>query len=129
MYRFSERSKNRMIGVNKALIKISERALELTTVDFGIPEYGGLRSAEQQNRLFHNGKSKCDGYEKKSYHQSGNALDVYAYVDGSASWMPEHLTCVAAAMLQAASELGYKLEWGGHWKSFKDMPHFQLVEE
>jgi hypothetical protein len=125
-YKFSLKSRQRMKGINPDLIEIAERALELSNVDFGIPTYGGLRTASEQAQLYADGKSKADGYDKKSYHQTGNALDVYAYVDWKASWSPEHLALVAAAMLQAASELGIHLEWGGHWKSFKDMPHFQL---
>jgi hypothetical protein len=35
------------------------------------------RSPEEQNRLFKEGKSKCDGYEKVSRHQSGKAADIY----------------------------------------------------
>ena len=65
----------------------------------------------------------------RAYHQTGNAVDVYAYVDGKASWDHEHLASVAAAMLQASSELGIPLEWGGLWKGFCDRPHFQLSSE
>lgn len=36
-----------------------------------------LRSTEEQNRLFKEGKSKCDGINKKSAHQSGRAMDLY----------------------------------------------------
>jgi len=36
-----------------------------------------LRSAEEQNRLFQKGVSGCDGYKKKSRHQSGKAMDIY----------------------------------------------------
>lgn len=36
-----------------------------------------LRSAEEQNRLFKQGLSKCDGYEKKSKHQFGISADLY----------------------------------------------------
>lgn len=87
--------------------------------------------------LFMAGKSTCDGIHKKSYHQTGKALDFYAYIDGRASWSPYDLVKVAAAFLQAASELGYKLQWGGHFRPFKeidgsisgwDMPHVQLVD-
>ena len=35
------------------------------------------RSAEEQNRLFKEGKSKCDGYKVLSKHQSGKAMDIY----------------------------------------------------
>lgn len=73
-------------------------------------------------------KSQLDGFIKKSYHQTGKAVDVYAYVNGAASYNAEHLSMVACAMLQAANELGYKLEWGGLWINFVDMPHFQMVD-
>lgn len=36
-----------------------------------------LRDAETQNRLFKEGKSKCDGYKVKSKHQLGLAADLY----------------------------------------------------
>lgn len=126
MKRFSDASLNRLATVNKKLQEIAHRALELSPVDFGIPAYGGMRSAEEQNHLFHQGKSKCDGYRVKSNHQNGNALDVFAYVNGQASWECEHLALIACAMLQAANELGYNLTWGGLWTSFVDMPHFEL---
>lgn len=125
-FKFSTNSILRMNGVNKQLRNVAYRALEISKVDFGIPEHGGRRTAEEQNQLFKDGKSKADGYKKLSYHQSGNALDVYAFVDGKASWEKEHLAMVAAAMLQAAAEMGVKVEWGGLWKSFQDMPHFQI---
>ena len=127
-FKFSERSMVRMIGVNPDLVKVAHRALGLSPIDFGIPALGGLRTADEQYKLYQEKASQLDGFQKKSYHQTGNALDVYAYVHGRASWDELHLTTIAAAMLQAASELGVKLEWGGHWRSFKDMPHFQIPE-
>jgi len=36
-----------------------------------------LRTAEVQKILFDKGKSKCDGYIKKSAHQFGIAIDLY----------------------------------------------------
>lgn len=128
MFKLSKRSKQRRSGANSALIEISDLAITLTVIDFGHPRHAGKRSTEIQRDLFDKGFSKCDGTIRKSYHQSGNALDFYAYVDGKASWKKEHLAMVACAFLQAASILGYQLEWGGLWKNFKDMPHVQLVE-
>ncbi len=127
-FNFSVSSLNVLAGVDSKLRDICIRALELSKVDFGIPSTGGFRTAEMQNQLYHNNKSQLDGYEKKSYHQTGKAVDVYAFVDGKASWDKAHLTTVAAAMLQAANELGVELEWGGNWVSFVDMPHFQIPE-
>jgi len=35
------------------------------------------RSDDEQNRLFKEGKSKCDGYKIRSAHQDGKAADIY----------------------------------------------------
>jgi peptidoglycan L-alanyl-D-glutamate endopeptidase CwlK len=121
-----------MNGVDSRLIEIAERAIQITLVDFGIPKDGGKRTAKKQNGLFIIGVSQRDGYIKKSKHQSGKALDIFAYVYNKkknkfeASWKIEHLALVACAFFQAASELGYKIIWGGLWKNFNDMPHFQI---
>jgi len=113
-------------GIDDRLIDIAELAITLTNTDFGIPSTGGLRTTEEQAKLFADNKSKADGVTHKSYHQSGKALDVYAYVDGKASWNKLHLTHIATAMLQASAQLGYELKWGGLWNSWQDMPHFEL---
>lgn len=127
MYKFSQRSIQNMSGINIKLRHIADRAIKISKVDFGIPTEGGLRSAEMQNALYNEGVSNCDGYDKISNHQTGNALDFYAYVDGKASWGKGHLAEVACAFLQAANELDIKVQWGGLFKSFDDYPHIELV--
>lgn len=126
--KFSKRSLERMWGVDERLIEVMRHAISITKVDFGIPLYGGLRSIEDQEVLFEDGKSMADGTSNRSKHQDGLAIDVYAYVDGKASWEEEHLAKVACAVLQAAARLGYKVKWGGLFRNFKDMPHFELYE-
>ncbi len=128
MYKFSQRSKDRRVGIDQRLIEISDLAIKITVVDFGIPTHGGLRTAVDQNKIYLSGASNADGYNNLSDHQMGRALDFYAYVDPAASWKPLHLAMVAAAHLQAASLLGYKLKWSGHWKSFKELCHVYLVD-
>jgi peptidoglycan L-alanyl-D-glutamate endopeptidase CwlK len=126
MFKLSDSSKERLSGVDTRLIKIIDLALTISVIDFGIPEDGGYRTADRQKELFDKKISKCDGKKNKSKHQLAMAFDVYAYVDGKASWDKYHLTQVAAAILQSAGMLGYQLAWGGLWKNFVDMPHFQL---
>lgn len=129
MFYLSDRSKERRAGVDPRLIEICDLALTISLIDFGIPAYGGKREALEQHKLYLEGKSKCDGYELISNHQLGKALDFYAYVDGAASWDHYHLTQVAAAFLQAASILGYRIKWGGHFKPDGwDKPHIELTE-
>jgi len=126
-YQFGQNSLINRTGINPDLIEILDRAMEISIYDFGIPSSGGLRSTEEQAALFTAGVSKADGRTHKSFHQTGNAVDVYAFVNGKASWDHEHLAVVAASMLQASSELGIPLEWGGLWTGFCDRPHFQLA--
>ena len=126
MFKLGKNSLNNLVGVDERLIDIAEVAIKLSNIDFGIPSTGGLRTEEVQAKLFGDGVSKADGVNNKSYHQSGKALDVYAYVDGKASWDKLHLSLIAAAMLQASAQLGYELKWGGLWKSWQDYPHFEI---
>lgn len=128
MFKLGKSSINNRAGVDPRLIEISDLAISLSNIDFGIPSTGGLRTEADQAKLYTSGASKCDGRANKSYHQTGLALDVYAYVDGKASWDKLHLTLIAAVMLQSAAQLGYKLKWGGNWKSWQDMPHFELED-
>ncbi len=128
MFNLSDKSKQNMAGVDPRLVSIVTKALEISIVDFGIPSDGGIRTPERQKELFDKKLSRADGYTKKSKHQTGKALDFYAFVDGKASWEPVHLSLVACAFLQAASELGIKLKWGGLWKGFRDMPHVELID-
>ena len=138
MFVLSITSRTRMMDVNPDLINITNLAIKLTVIDFGIPADGGVRTAERQKELFDKGVSNADGVINLSNHQSGDALDFYAYVDGKASWQSHHLAMVAAAHLQAASMLGIKINWGGFWQrkipKFKngipygwDMAHIELA--
>jgi len=132
-FKLSSRSKERREGINPALIAISDLAIQISLVDFGHGPHSGLRDADEQRELFDSGRSRADGYGDKSDHQSGNALDFFAFVDGRASWEPEHLAMVACAFLQAASLLGHRVEWGGLWRGERgglygwDMPHIRYL--
>jgi peptidoglycan L-alanyl-D-glutamate endopeptidase CwlK len=121
-FKLGKNSINNLAGVDGRLIAIADLAIELTNIDFG------LRTEADQAKLFADGVSKADGVNNKSYHQSGKAMDVYAYVDGKASWDKLHLAVIASAMLQASAQLGYKLKWGGLWKSWQDYPHFEIKD-
>lgn len=139
MYKLSARSLSRREGIDPRLIEIDDLAIQLTLIDYGHPAHAGLRTAEEQYLLYLDKKSKCDGTVRLSKHQFGKALDFYAYVDGAASWKPEHLAIVACAYLQATSILGYKIRWGGLWKRRTpkyingipygwDMGHIELID-
>ena len=129
-YKLGKTSLERLTGVDKALQKIVEKAIEETNQDFSVVE--GLRSAERQNELFKKGYTEIDGYNLKSSHQLGLAIDIAPYKDGKLLWglkgnEAEWLE-VGRAMLRSARILGYNLEWGITYNLPKgiDLPHFQL---
>lgn len=131
MFYLSKTSKSRLVGIDERWLKIIDLALSITLIDFGIPADGGLRSKQRQQAMFVdiNIKTNCDGIFNRSKHQDGLALDFFAYINGEASWSRSHLTHVAAALLQAASILGFKVRWGGFFKPDGwDKPHMELID-
>jgi len=135
-FAFSKKSVERMKGVNPQLIIIFNEALKNSPIDWGVPNDGGIRTAIRQNELFADGNSKCDGYDNLSNHQSGNALDFYAYVNGKASWEKHHLAMVAGVIMSTATRLrkqgkiDIELKWGAEFGSNDfngfDFPHIEV---
>ena len=123
-----------MQGVDELLIECSTKALAISKHDMTIPWMGGLRTAEQQYEIFKEGNSKLDGFDKKSYHQTGKALDVIPVQGGYSN--DKAFRHFAACMFHAYQVMiqegkvpeGLILEWGGHWQNFIDKPHWQIVQ-
>lgn len=118
--KLSERDNIRLLGLHPDLVKVVNRAAELTEVDFIITE--GKRTVARQRELF---KAKAT-QTMDSRHLTGHAVDVAAKVAGQVRWDWPLYHRIAEAFKQAAEELQVALEWGGDWKTFKDGPHFQL---
>ncbi len=130
MFKLSKRSLKRLEDINPVLIDIIQAAITDSPYDFGIPQNGGFRTAEDQNLLYNKGVSKCDGYKRKSYHQSGNAFDIYLYIDKKASWDKDKLEAVARHIqLIAKEQFDTNIKWGGDFKSFYDGCHFEIKTE
>ncbi len=115
------RSKANLQGVHPDLVKVVQRAIQITTQDFTVIE--GLRDIKRQEELFRKGATQT----MNSRHLTGHAVDITPWVNGEISWDWKYYPEVAKAMKQAAQELKVDLEWGGNWKNFKDGPHYQLT--
>ena len=120
MFKLGKRSIERLQGVHPDLVRVVERAIDLTTVDFTVLE--GLRSPERQQTLVASGASQT----LNSRHITGHAVDLGAWVDNQVDWSWPLYTKIANAMKAAANELGVAIVWGGDWRTFKDGPHFEL---
>ena len=108
-FTLSQRSLSRLEGVKPRLVAVVKRAIELTTVDFGVTE--GLRSMETQRKYLAQGKSQT----LASKHLTGDAVDLVAYIDGQVCWELNVYDEVANAMREAAIEEGVALRWGAAW--------------
>jgi peptidoglycan L-alanyl-D-glutamate endopeptidase CwlK len=106
--------------VHPDLVRVVERAIEITTVDFTVLE--GLRLPERQKALVEAGASQT----LNSRHITGHAVDLGAWVGDEVRWDWPLYHKIAAAMKEAAMQEGVSIVWGGDWRTFKDGPHFEL---
>lgn len=125
-FRFSRRSKSKLVGVHPDLVKLAYRALALSSVDFGITE--GVRSKARQKQLYEQSKNggKKVTTTMNSRHLTGHAIDVVAYVNGRGTWEWQYYEAIADAFSRASSELGIPFTWGGTWTDPVDGAHFEL---
>lgn len=124
-FKLSHRSKSRLKGVHPDLVRVIERAIELTPVDFTVLE--GTRTRNRQRKLVASGASKTmNSRHIPAPNGYGHAVDIAPLVGGKVSWDWPLYYKLAPAVKRAASELGVPIEWGGDWRSFKDGPHWQL---
>ena len=86
-----------------------ERAIALTVVDFTVGET--LRTKERQAQLVSVGASRT----MESKHLTGEAVDLWAWVDGAVRWDWPLYYHIARAMREAAIELDMPITWGGAW--------------
>lgn len=127
MHSFSEISAKRLATCDPRLIELMNRAIRVTEIDFGIAE--GHRSVEKQQEYFKAGKSRIDGIKtigKHNYNPS-RAVDIYGYVNGKADYSEPVMRYLAELILSIAGEMSIRVQWGGNWKTFVDMPHFELI--
>lgn len=125
MFRLSARSEARLAGVHPDLVAVVRRAIQITKVDFGVLE--GVRTIERQRELVKRGASQT----MNSRHLTGHAVDLFAWAPDhfgkpGVSWDAMYYEMIALSMFEASAKTNIPVEWGGHWRWFKDLTHFQL---
>jgi peptidoglycan LD-endopeptidase CwlK len=149
-FRFGAASLKELEGVKSELVRVTRRALDLSTQDFCV--YDGIRTVKEQQQHVKNGTSKT----MQSKHLQGLAVDLVPWIGGKPVWDWSGCYKVAMAMDRAATEMGFadKIRWGGAWdrtladfggdesayqretefyalrhagKDFLDGPHFEWV--
>lgn len=128
-FKLSEKSYERLSGCHPDLIKLCERALQLSKYDFGITE--GLRTLTRQKDLIAKGKSWT--LESKHLKQSDGYSHAFDFVvvdeSGNYTYKAGYYRKVMQAFVTAAIELNIQIEFGGLWKTTFDGPHVQLNQK
>lgn len=97
----------------------------------------GLRTFAEQDALYAQGRTKpgakvTNAKGGQSIHNYGLAVDIVLIIDGkAASWdtKKDFDKDKQADWMEVVSEFkkaGW--EWGGDWRTFKDMPHFEKTK-
>lgn len=152
-YLLGAKSRERLAGVHPDLVKVVERAIELTAQDFMVLE--GVRTDKRQRELYGQGRTVVElraagvdaalarpsmqkvTWTLKSNHFKqadgyGHAVDLVPYpVDWNTISKFDH---IADAMAQASKELGIPIRHGADWdmdgkrreRGESDNPHFEL---
>lgn len=108
-FKLGAKSLERLKGVHPDIVRVVQRAIELTEIDFTVLE--GVRTKARQAQLVRSGASKT----MNSRHLTGHAVDIAPLVNGKVSWDFNYYYPLAKAMAQAATELGVPIRWGGAW--------------
>lgn len=125
MFQLGEKSRRQLRGVHEDLVKVVERAIQLTLVDFTV--FQGLRSLDEQKDNVIGGVS----WTLNSRHLTGHAVDLVPFHDADGdgdcelSWDWPSCYAIARAVQQAAKELGIRVIWGACW----DYPLNSLTDD
>ncbi len=135
MWRFSQKSEEKLLTADIRLAECFFAALEASPVDFGIS--CGHRDEVAQLIAFQEGKSTKSWPESKHNQSPSLAVDFYPYIAGQgAVWTDLKLFfLIAGLVLGIGHARGFDLRWGGAWngtlngpKQFNDLPHIEIVE-
>lgn len=119
-FSLSAKSQTKLYLVHPDMQKVVEAAIKVSTIEFIVTE--GLRSLARQEELL---KARAST-TMNSRHLTGHAVDVAAIVAGKADWHPNLYHYIADAMLAEAAKLHVPIVWGGSWRTFADLCHFEL---
>lgn len=125
MPEFSNSSKRRLETCHRDLQRLFNEVIKHRDCTI----VSGHRGKAEQNGLVAIGRSQLCYPHSKHNTDPSLAVDVMPYHadEPHLRWEDEAgLREFAGFVFGIASQLGINLAWGGHWKTFKDMPHYEL---
>lgn len=118
---FGKRSKQHLATLEPELRAVMNEAIK--HYDFSI--ICGHRDMEAQNTAFNENKSQVRWPDSNHNSYPSRAVDCTPY---PLDWDDiDEFHVMSTHIFAAAVKLGVRIRWGGHWKNFKDYPHFELI--
>ena len=121
---FGKESRENRDQCDPRLIEVLNEAIK--HFDFSV--ICGYRGPDEQDELYRRGYSNARWGKSKHNHQPARAFDIIPYPNGWRS-EPDEWYRQGTYILAAASQLGVRLYWGGHWENLVDMAHFELMDD
>lgn len=131
MSSFSEKSKQRLSTCHPDLQRLFQEVIK----HYDCTVVCGHRGKDEQDEAVRTGQSKLAWPYSKHNSLPSKAIDVVPFpIDWTDTSRFYHF---GGFVLAVAMNLGIKIRWGGDWngnlqfrdEKFKDLPHFELVEE
>ena len=118
---FSKKSIDNLVTCDQKLQAILNRAIE----DFDFSVIGGYRDEKTQNKYYDEGRSRLKYPYSNHNKYPSRAVDIVPY---PIDWDDEfRFYKLATHVYQIASIMKIPIRWGGTWRTFKDLPHFELI--
>ena len=130
MYKFGTRSKNNLLSCDRRLQEVLDEAIKV--IDFTV--LCGHRGESEQNKAFHEGRSKLKFPDSEHNEMPSKAVDIAPYpIDWNNIERFAHLIGIVRGI---AHTKGYTLRCGCDWdndgditdQSFMDWTHIEIVD-
>ena len=126
MPHFSDKSDRNLNSCHHLL----QRLMDSVIVDTDFSVICGHRGEKEQNEAYSTGNSKLKYPKSKHNSMPSMAVDIVPY---PLDWKNiDSFKALAVEVkkvwdkIPTAEREGFDLSWGGDWKTFKDMPHYEL---
>jgi peptidoglycan L-alanyl-D-glutamate endopeptidase CwlK len=132
-YRWSQRSRDRLASCHPLLIALFDRVLARDDLPHDLTVICGHRTQAAQDRAWAENKSQKRWPNSKHNSLPSMAVDVAPYRYGQVSWERPDYHDIApivqdewARMEREGLAEGYRLTWGGDWRTLRDFLHWQI---
>lgn len=123
---FGTTSKSRLWTCDDRLQRVMNRAISIVPGNSDFTILCGHRGEEEQTKAFISGTSTVTWPNSNHNKTPSKAVDIAPY---PIDWDDiTRFNRLATYIFKAAMLEGVEIHWGGHWRNFKDYPHYEVKD-